>query len=165
MILGFFFVRPIPLSHHDKAHEQYQPVSAHPERLPASLSIQRNDSHSPLLSSRDDDASDLEEEDPRSPGFVGEAGLAPERTPREHDLELSPQQHLRRLPSPHDDPVGEPLSRSLSRGAAIIHDTSPNVYGLKLWKSADFYLLFSILSLCEWPVPCYRLCVLKVVLQ
>lgn len=129
-------------------------MSAHPERAPSSLSVQRNDSHSPLLSSQEEDASDLEEEDsPCSPGYVGEAGLAPEHAPRVQDVEMSPQHHARRL-SAHDGPVREHLPRSLSRGAAITHDTSPNVYGLKLWQSGDFYLLFAILSLCE----CLALC-------
>ncbi|TEB28962.1 MFS general substrate transporter [Coprinellus micaceus] len=103
MIIGFFLIRPIPLDHNEKA-EQYEPVSAHPDHLAPGLS-QRNDSQSPLL--------EVEEENsiPRTPGFVGEAGLAPDRA------------------------------------VPVTHDTTPNVHGLKLWKSPDFYLLFSILSL------------------
>jgi hypothetical protein len=39
-------------------------------------------------------------------------------------------------------------ARSLSRGAAMALDTLPNVYGRKLWRSGDFWLLCSILSMC-----------------
>jgi hypothetical protein len=148
MIIGFFLIRPIPLDYNEKA-EQYEPVSAHPDHLAPGLS-QRNDSQSPLLSpERSDDEgseSEVEEENsiPRTPGFVGEAGLAPDRAVREHDVEMSPTRHTRRLSTPRHSP------RSLSRSAAVTHDTTPNVHGLKLWKSPDFYLLFSILSLCEF---------------
>ena len=148
MVLGFFFIRPIPLDHSEKA-EQYEPVSAHPERLAPGLS-QRNDSQSPLLSPErsDEEGSEAEFEEEndilRTPGFVGEAGLPPDHAVREHDVEMSPTMHTGRPLTPRHSP------RSLRRGAAITHDTTPNVYGLKLWRSPDFYLLFSILSLCEF---------------
>ena len=45
----------------------------------------------------------------------------------------------------------ETSRRSLSRGAAMVLDVLPNVYGKKLWCSSDFWLLFAILSICTFP--------------
>jgi hypothetical protein len=146
MILGFFFIRPVPLLPHKKtAHDEYEGV---PEGAQAP--------HDGPESARllDEDNAEEEDEEPSSPPvFIGEAGVAPEHRRRERDVEMSPQIRFggRELEANHDRNV----DRSLSRGAAITHDTLPNVYGLKLWKSSDFHLLFSILSLCEWSHSCF----------
>lgn len=134
MILGLFLVRPILLPPHEsKANTvDYDAVSdRHDDDLLTTL--ERNDSHSPLLSGSRED----EEELLQHRGYVGESGVSPERAPRDMDVELSPRPSARS--------IGH--ARSLSRGTALIHDVQPNLYGWKLWKSGDFYLLFAILSL------------------
>lgn len=142
MILGFFFIRPVPLLPHKKtAHDEYNIV-------PEGAQAARDGPESARLLDEDNAEEEEEDEEPSSPPvFIGEAGVAPEHRRRERDVEMSPQIRFggRELEANHD----RNADRSLSRGAAITHDTLPNVYGLKLWKSSDFHLLFSILSLCE----------------
>ncbi|KAF5337303.1 hypothetical protein D9611_002979 [Ephemerocybe angulata] len=142
MILGFFLIKPIPLPPHEKRPHSHEPV---PERAESGI-LERNDSRSPLLSGRGDEDDDEEDDSaPPSPrGYVAEAGLSPDHRRRERDVELSPQRHLRSLPEDVERPTH---TRDMSRGAALAHDVLPNIYGMKLWKSSDFYLLFSILSL------------------
>ncbi|RXW15826.1 hypothetical protein EST38_g10027 [Candolleomyces aberdarensis] len=140
MILGFFFIRPIPLPPHKKTpHDEYDAV---PEEGAEGT---RDGPESALLHDEDDAEEDDDEDPSTSPVYVAEAGVAPEHRRRERDVEMSPQLRFegRELDVDHD----RRTDRSLSRGAAITHDTLPNVYGLKLWKSSDFHLLFSILSL------------------
>ncbi|KAJ2914144.1 hypothetical protein MD484_g6264, partial [Candolleomyces efflorescens] len=138
MILGFFFIRPVPLVPHKKtAHDEY-------DAIPEGGQAARDVPESARLLDEDNAEEDLDEP-PSPPVYIGEAGVAPEHRRRERDVEMSPQIRSggRELEINHDRNV----DRSLSRGAAITHDTLPNVYGLKLWKSSDFHLLFSILSL------------------
>jgi len=119
MILGFFFIRPIPLP------KEEDPIAKRSETS-SSAYEQHNDSRSRLL-----DHDFLEgnrqitcpDDDPH--------------TPIEDDVELSPSS---RSQSPSN-------RRSLSRGAAMALDVLPNLHGRKLWRSSDFLLLFSILSI------------------
>ena len=128
MIVGFFFVRPIPLPELE-GYEIVEDVEDEPEIAASThhpthlLDHDFIDPHHPHY---------LPRVDPMKPLEDGEA------------YELTAQQ-----PSEgQDDSESTRRPRSLSRGAALALDTLPNVYGKKLWRSGDFWLLFGILSLC-----------------
>ena len=135
MIVGFFFVRPIPLPElegykiiEDVEDEPEIAVSAH--HSTHLLDHDFIDPHHPHYVPRVDPMKPLED---------GEA-----YSHHANGVELTAQQ-----PSEgQDDPELTRRPRSLSRGAALALDTLPNVYGKKLWRSGDFWLLFSILSVC-----------------
>ena len=132
MILGFFLVRPIPLPN-EEGYEVVQPEED-PDAITTAL-IPNSSSHTHLL--------DHDFVEPVHPRYIH----------REENIEQDDDTREVELGPPHPDDVrqgGPQMSnrlRSLSRGAAIAHDTTPNVYGKKLWVSGDFWLLFSILSI------------------
>ena len=152
MILGFFFIRPIPLPAGDDTHtlehgaaDQYQRLSTNET---TGVFEQRNSSHTHLLSSVDD-SGDSEEEPyehhrpSQSPQRFGTAS----RTALMDSVELSPSASADGLRSIH---------RSRSRSAAASRrgelEKSAQGYGVDisgraLWTSGDFWLMFSICML------------------
>ncbi|KAF8147204.1 major facilitator superfamily domain-containing protein [Crassisporium funariophilum] len=139
-IMGFFLVRPIPLP----PQEGYDVVEAEeddPDAMTSALDHHNhNSSHTHLL--------DHDFVEGRHPHYIhhaeaNEVGDHLYSNVRDEAVELSPP------PRPQGDlpPEYAPRARSLSRGAAMVLDMSPNVHGKKLWRSADFWLLFSILSM------------------
>ena len=109
MILGFFFVRPIPLPEEELNCDAYSETSS-------SAHEQRNSTYTPLLN-HDPHINEEQEDDTRI------------------ELELSQSCETSR--------------RILSRGrhVAMAPNMLPNVHGVKLWCSSDFWLLCSILSI------------------
>ena len=112
MILGFFFVRPVPLPEEELNRQVYSETSS-------SAHEQRNSTagYTPLLI-HDPNVDEQGDDDAR----IG--------------VELNPSQNRETS-----------RRRSLSRGAAMAPDILPNVHGMKLWCSSDFWLLCSILSI------------------
>lgn len=142
MIMGFFLVRPIPLP---PSKERLHTDIEDPRDAAISSGLAHDDnSHTRLLGGDSDDNlnSDGEADDQGSYyaqyTTAADAGavLPPYASRSEEDdrtLELSPSRHQ------------HGRSLSLSQGAESL-DELPNVYGKRLWKSGDFWLLFSILS-------------------
>jgi hypothetical protein len=125
MILGFFFVQPIPLP------EDEAPVvnrEGHSETS-SSAYEQLDNSRTRLL-----DHDHIEGNDQ----MVGQDDEDDSYTRTGDNVELSASS------GSQDD---ESRRRSLSRGAAMALDMLPNLHGMKLWCSSDFWLLFVILSI------------------
>lgn len=121
MLVGFFLVRPIPLPPTLAARSVERPVD------PQVVATFDHDSQTRLL-----DHDDLEET------YEGDSSS---RYSIERDaVELSPSRGI--------SPEVRRRIRSQSRGS-VVHDEDglPNIYGWKLWRNADFWLLFSILSM------------------
>ena len=116
MVLGFFFVRPIPLPEEELNREGYS------ERR-SSVYEQRNSSHTPLLI-----------HDPHINGHVDDDA----RIRVEPNPPLASQNY-------------GTSRRSSDRDAAMATDMFPNVHGMKLWCSSDFWLLGSILLIRTFP--------------
>lgn len=135
--MGFFLVRPIPLPE----QEGYEIVEDGEDEPDIAASTHHHSSSTHLL--------DHDFIDPHHPHYVPRADLMKtledgEAYPHHaNGVELTAQQ-----PSEGQDPELTLRPRSLSRGAAMALDTLPNLYGRKLWCSGDFWLLFSILSMC-----------------
>jgi hypothetical protein len=113
MIIGFFFVRPIPLPEKPN-HQDYSETSS-------SSYDQRNSTHIPLLNHDNIEGIGGQDDDDAQIGA---------------DIELNPLFQN-----------GKTSGQLSSHGAAMALDMSPNVYGKKLWRSSDFWLLFSLLFL------------------
>ncbi|KAF9474613.1 MFS general substrate transporter [Pholiota conissans] len=128
MILGWFLVRPVPLP----AEVGYDSVEDEdPEAVTSALAphhAPHSPSHTHLL--------DHDFVEPVPPHYIEEDEEGGYRQTRSSAVELEPE-----------GPDASTRIRSLSRGAAMINDTTPNLYGKKLWCSGDFWLLFSILSM------------------
>ncbi|KAJ7661486.1 major facilitator superfamily domain-containing protein [Mycena polygramma] len=118
-IIGFFFVRAIPLSAAESEHNVVPTVAAEAE---ATIFHHDNSSHTPLLD---------EEAGPSSP--------TEEYVPDARGIELSPPRSLSRGRS-----TSHGRSHSRSKVDAL---EGPNIYGRALWINPDFWLLFAILSL------------------
>ncbi|KAF5309184.1 hypothetical protein D9619_012743 [Psilocybe cf. subviscida] len=135
MIMGYFLVQPIPLP----AQDGYDIVEDDDEE-------EDLDGISSALAPHDN--SHLLDHDfiqPHHPHYIRrhDPVAASERVARpQSPVELGNSRH-----TSDDEGINAVRIRSLSRGAAIVYDTSPNVYGKKLWRSGDFWLLFSILSM------------------
>lgn len=124
MIMGYFLVRPIPLP----AEEGYEGIHDEDPDAVTSALVPGNSSNARLLQG---DAMDRGHD----------ARYNEESTERgDYDDYITSQVG-------DDDAEASTRLRSLSRGAAITHDTTPNLHGKKLWRSGDFWLLFSILSM------------------
>lgn len=128
MILGFFLVRPIPLPANELLHglehglpeSEYAPTLLHND----------NDSHSPLLGHPDG----------------SDEGLS---TPPEQYAPDARNRNSLELTRSRSPPLQRHRSLSVaSSRASVMHDGLPNVYGWKLWRNRDYWLLFSILSIC-----------------
>ena len=127
MVLGFFFVRPVPLPEEELNREDYSVTSS-------SAYDQRNGSYTPLLD-YDPHGNEQDDDDAR--------------------IELSPSSRSQSR---------ETSRGSLSRGATMAFDMSPNIYGKKLWCSSDFWLLFGILSICMFACLLQSLFISKILL-
>ncbi|TFK28599.1 MFS general substrate transporter [Coprinopsis marcescibilis] len=140
MVVGFFLVRPIPLPPHEPLNaEDYDQGAG---EVAAAIAHDVPESHSPLL--QDDDNSDVESEPLYRPRYDHEGGPVPVSIARNGDVELSPQRGARSALPGGGRSV---MDRSMSRGTALTLSAAPNLHGVKLWRSGDFYLLFSSLSL------------------
>lgn len=132
MIIGWFLVRPIPLPD-EEGYEVVQPEED-PDAITTAL-IPDSSSHTNLL-----DHDFVETAHPR---YIHRGDNPGQEDNDTREVELSPPH----LGVGQGGPEMSNRLRSLSRGAAIAHDTTPNLHGRKLWVSGDFWLLFSILSM------------------
>jgi len=119
MLIGLVFIRPIPLPIQHDSHDPERSRSAHPD-----------DSHTPLLASLDPEL-DPHQEVPHSDTLdsIQSAYEVPEST------------HSLRLTRSRDNTLRDSAPISLRSASQA---TQPNIHGLDLFKSADFWLLFTI---------------------
>jgi hypothetical protein len=138
MIIGFFYVRPIPLPPFESARATEASFRDSAVVDASAVFQQDNNSETPLLGEdRDEDGQTLEYVVPEyrnsvelSPPLSVESGHRRSRSRRERN-------------------------RSLGARASTLLDGQPNIHGKALWKSPDFLLLFLILSLCETKSSCF----------
>ncbi|KAF7368354.1 NmrA domain-containing protein [Mycena venus] len=119
IIIGFFLVRPIPLSASEGSdHTVLTTVAAEAE---ATIFDHGNDSHTPLLN-------EAAASSPTEEYYVPDA----------RGIELGP---------PRSSSAGRGRRTSHSRSKQQDVFDGPNIYGRALWINSDFWLLFVILSL------------------
>lgn len=143
MILGFFFIRPIPLPASELSYTLDHGVDtgygevATADVAAAVIFSHNNNSHSPLLG--------LDETDQglhhthHAHVAVASEYVAPESRGA---LELSPTRSGSPGSRRHSSRI-----RSVAKADAL--ESLPNISGRRLWMNPDFYLLFVILSLCR----------------
>lgn len=161
MILGFFFVRPIPPPHIDQTGRLERGADETSDYgvgeglgggSPTTYSV-HNNSHTHLLSQDDEDEDrgdalglDGEEEPLVSPSHVqATSDYVVPATSESVMLSTPHAGHTRHRPQ---------SSRSLSRHSARSQhkslDVAVNIHGKRLFTTVDFWLLFTISSLREW---------------
>ncbi|EAU82411.2 hypothetical protein CC1G_11097 [Coprinopsis cinerea okayama7 len=151
LFLGLFTVRPIPLPSHDPLLDHEDGEDDEEDGGSGYHSATDGPgSRAPLLNHDENDEDHVFHQ--RNHSYSGAEGTSalpsPKQRADEGDVEMSPQRLGGGDSDVHVDSVGGRRgNRSLSRGAAMTLDLSPNVHGYKLWKSLDFYLLFWSLSL------------------
>ena len=140
MIIGFFFVRQIPLLPHESRITAEYGIAT--EATPAvdveasALLQHENGSHTPLLSPVIDDSSPFTNQEYEEVVHTGTA------------LELSPTRSA--SPGLPNHRRSRSTGHRPSFGSAVrMLDIPPNITGRQLWMSGDFWLIFSIMSLCE----------------
>lgn len=136
MIIGFFFVRQVPLlAHEARIAAEYAEAPAVDVEASALLQHE-NSSHTPLLSPVIDDSSPFTNQEHDE---IVHAGTA---------LELSPTRSG--SPGLSNHQRSRSTGHRPSFGSAVrMLDIPPNISGRQLWMSSDFWLIFSIMSLCE----------------
>ncbi|KAI0820729.1 MFS general substrate transporter [Trametes gibbosa] len=160
MILGFFFVRPIPPPHTDPTGRLEDGAPGTPTEYgtgdgfgissPTTYSVD-NSSHTHLLARDIDDEEEelvreagieLEEEEPLAPSSAHVQAASDYVVPSQMDsVALSPGVARHRSHSARS------VSRSLRSHMGKTLDGQPNVHGKRLFRSLDFWLLFAICSL------------------
>ncbi|KAF5364602.1 hypothetical protein D9758_005619 [Tetrapyrgos nigripes] len=141
MIIGFFFVRPIPLPSSGTLHDDYGDID-YAEAEAASLvpSVLHHDNTSrTVLLNQDEELHDHHQE-PTTPSeeYIPGASVAVELSPPRSDTS-----HANRSRSRSHVRGG----RSISRTGKPLIEQGPNIFGKKLWCSLDFWILFVSLSL------------------
>lgn len=145
MILGFFFVRPIPLPHSDYVRVEDLPeedIDDDEDFSSASPAIfqRENNSHTHLLGAQEDDYLDDETLDTSL-----ERRHSHERMIRGNVVALSPTRPAGSRPRSRSSLAVS--RRGVNSGYGKAGDGLPNVRGLALVGSSGFWLLFSITSL------------------
>ncbi len=140
MIAGFFFVRAVPPVHHDSGESTGQGDIAYGRT---------SDVEAPPVGLRDGSRTPLLREHPNSP-----LGHAHVRTPTTPAIEYIPEALSGVELSPTRSEPQRTIARSLSRARSVKERSlskfgriEPNIYGRALWCTAEFWLLFVILSL------------------
>jgi hypothetical protein len=163
MIVGFFFIRVIPLPKSDRTRgldHRVEDSSAEADVSAVSAVsaafMNEDNSQMPLLPH-----ADLEEEHPIS-SFIHQqdehsTGVSRDR----HSLELSPERT--HSPSTSTFRRSQSTNGRLGVGAETtkLLDHLPNLHGKALWQSGDFWLMCAILSLCASLPPLSPLMKLK----
>ncbi|KAJ3740820.1 major facilitator superfamily domain-containing protein [Lentinula detonsa] len=149
MLIGFIFVQPIPLPPSEAHHESFDVDQAEADAAslaPSIISVpaHENNSRTHLLTHNRDEGL--------------EAGLGHRQSPttavEEYNeearggagIELSPPRGVSRSPrsSRHRSSSAR---RSFSQSGKQLLDVGPNIFGVKLWTSVDFWIPFISLSL------------------
>ncbi|KAJ3998319.1 major facilitator superfamily domain-containing protein [Lentinula boryana] len=147
MLIGFIFVQPIPLPPSEAHHESFDVDQAEADAASLSPSIisvpaHENNSRTHLLTHNRDEGL--------------EAGLGHRQGPttavEEYNdearggagIELSPPRGVSRSSSRHRS---SSTRRSFSQSGKQLLDVGPNIFGVKLWTSVDFWIPFISLSL------------------
>ncbi|KAI0637554.1 MFS general substrate transporter [Trametes polyzona] len=164
MILGFILVRPIPPPHTDPSGRledgtpdsptDYGAGEGHGASSPTTYSVD-NTSHTHLLSRDVDDEEDevtrepaieLEEEEPLVPSSAHGQVASDYVVPGQVDsLALSPTRMGFARHRTHS--ARSTSRRSIRSHLEKTHDGQPNVHGKRLFKTVNFWLLFTICSL------------------
>jgi hypothetical protein len=130
MILGIFLIRPIPPPAQENS--DLDESQGHLEDAVSSASDSHNSSHAPLLDY--DFAEDVYSNSVNRTAVNNGESYAMEDVPSHQDDEdAMAHQSAQR--------------RSFNRDATMMFDQKPNLYGIKLWLSGDFWLLFTILAI------------------
>ncbi|KAJ4479063.1 major facilitator superfamily domain-containing protein [Lentinula aciculospora] len=149
MLVGFIFVRPIPLPPSEAHYESIDVDQAEADAASLapsiiSIPVHDNDSRTHLLTH------DREE------GI--EAGLGHRQVPTTPvedyiaetrggvGIELSPSRGASRSPHPGRHRSSS-TRRSFSHSGKLLLEVGPNIHGVKLWTSIDFWISFMSLSL------------------
>ena len=139
MVLGFFFVRPIPLPSHGTATAEagssanYQPLS--PSADPGVFQNHGSSSTRLVFQSDEDEEADTHE-------------TVPLHAPRPHALSdsvdsSSPPGHLNRRHVSTPLPARSPPNEKVTEGRGV------DLHRWSLWKSIDFWIVCTIHILCE----------------
>ncbi|KAK7444060.1 hypothetical protein VKT23_015457 [Stygiomarasmius scandens] len=137
MILGYFFVRPIPLP--SAIHNEYEEIDyaeAEAASLVPSVLHHENSSQTALLD-HDEELAHGHHQNPTTPSeeYIPDARTAVELSPaRSHAYRSRSRSHVRG-------------GRSVSRTGKPLIEHGPNIFGKTLWTSIDFWILFVSLSL------------------
>ena len=127
MILGIFLVRPIP-----PPAQENSDLDVSRGHLEGTSSDPHNSSHAPLLD------------------YDFAEGVYPDSA---HRIAVNNGESyaMEDIPSHQDDEdaMGHLSSRrrGFNRDETIMFDQKPNLHGIKLWLSGDFWLLFTILAI------------------
>ncbi|KAJ8521826.1 hypothetical protein ONZ45_g1531 [Pleurotus djamor] len=129
MILGFFLVRPIPLPPSESYTVDHHTVEGDPDAIEAAAVLFQHEdaSRTHLLSEDSEDSNESDQS-------VYEGG---------NTLELSRS----RSPEAYRHRSRSSMGRHSIGSTKEYHDGLPNIYGLKLWKNPEFWILFSLLSM------------------
>lgn len=172
MILGFFFVRPIPPPHLEATSRlehgaladssEYGVVEGLVAGTPTTFSV-ANSSSTHLLA-RDDEDDDEDEEGSLRPAREAAIELEEEEGLVSHAhtqvasdyVVPSSANALMMSPTRAGFPRQRSTARSTSRRSGRSHldksyDDTPNIYGKRMFKTLDFWLLFGICSLRKMP--------------
>lgn len=153
MLVGFIFVQPIPLPPSEAHHEYLDVDQAEADAASLAPSIlsapaHENDSRTHLLTHDREEGLEsgfghrqvpttaVEEYIPEARGGAG--------------IELSPPRGVSRSPLPGRH-RSRSTRRSFSQSGKQLLDIGPNIYGVKLWTSIDFWIPFISLSLRQSP--------------
>lgn len=141
MIVGFFFIRTIPLP---SEHSESAPETAVED--PSANYQGPSDSRAPLLGHYPDDV----EVGSPTPRHKRDLTIPFEPyVPEVRDLvELSPTSSIPDEITHETRQRSRSSRRSFGMGAKMLYDGLPNIHGRALFFSGDFWLVFTILSLC-----------------
>ncbi|THU96907.1 MFS general substrate transporter [Dendrothele bispora CBS 962.96] len=141
MVIGFFFVRPIPLPSSGAIQQDYEDIDyaeAEAASLVPSVLNHQNSSQTTLLAHDEELARGGHHQDPTTPSeeYIPDARVSVElASPTRSQANRSrSRSHIRGR-------------RSFSRTGRPLIEHGPNIFGKALWTSIDFWILFVSLSL------------------
>ncbi|KAJ3885821.1 major facilitator superfamily domain-containing protein [Lentinula edodes] len=149
MLVGFIFVQPIPLPPSEAHHEYLDVDQAEADAASLAPSIlsapaHENDSRTHLLTHDHEEGLESGLGHRQVPTTAVEEYISEARGGA--GIELSPPRGVSRSPRPGRH-RSRSTRRSFSQSGKQLLDIGPNIYGVKLWTSIDFWIPFISLSL------------------
>ncbi|KAJ3854602.1 major facilitator superfamily domain-containing protein [Lentinula lateritia] len=149
MLVGFIFVQPIPLPPSEAHHEYLDVDQAEADAASLAPSIlsapaHENDSRTHLLTHDREEGLESGLGHRQVPTTAVEEYISEARGGA--GIELSPPRGISRSPRPGRH-RSRSTRRSFSQSGKQLLDIGPNIYGVKLWASIDFWIPFISLSL------------------
>ncbi|KAJ4472799.1 major facilitator superfamily domain-containing protein [Lentinula edodes] len=149
MLIGFIFVQPIPLPPSEAHHEYLDVDQAEADAASLAPSIlsapaHENDSRTHLLTHDHEEGLESGLGHRQVPTTAVEEYISEARGGA--GIELSPPRGVSRSPRPGRH-RSRSTRRSFSQSGKQLLDVGPNIYGVKLWTSVDFWIPFISLSL------------------